>query len=417
MKLKSVFGLCVASTVCFGLAVGCGHAKSSPAANLSYTQADPGTFSAAPDVRVVGLGEASHGVAQYQQMKAEVFKALVKNNDCRSFIIEGDFGGALKADQYINGGDGTAEAAVAEIGFKIYRTREMADLAEWMRSYNEKVSKEKALHFYGMDVQRFDNNKEYLFSVLDRTHPELSAEYSEAFAGLTDESRASLDKAALTQAKEQALALIDKLDAVEAEVAERVGQSDFDFARECAMSIYAGCEVLLSDNYNEVRERYMFEKLEWFLQHGDGSLLFINGHNGHIAKSSVANYTCLGELLSDKLGSGYYALGTDAQKTQFNAQKDDGTFETMEVSNSNDLNHQLSGAEGASYFIDFAAAASDKTWKQIMSSEQSITTLNVGLSGIQKMLKAAYTAKIIPKDSFDGMIVFRAVTPSSLLGE
>ena len=58
----------------------------------------------------------------------------------------------------------------------------MADLVEWMLSYNETVPPEDALHFYGMDVQRFDNNKEYLFSVLSQTVPELSAEYTEASA-------------------------------------------------------------------------------------------------------------------------------------------------------------------------------------------------------------------------------------------
>ena len=70
-------------------------------------------------------------------------------------------------------------------------------MVDWMRSYNETVSEKEALHFYGMDVQRFDNNKEYLFSVIDQTHPELSAEYSEVFAQLTDENRNSLDEAAL----------------------------------------------------------------------------------------------------------------------------------------------------------------------------------------------------------------------------
>ena len=165
-------------------------------------------------------------------MKAEVFKALVENNGCHTFIIEGDFGGALKVDRYINGGDGTAEEAVAEIGFAIYRTQEMADLVEWMRSYNESASNEKALHFYGMDVQRFDNNKEYLFSVLDQTYPELSAEYSVSLAQLTDENRNSLDKTTLNSTKESVSELIDKMDAAETDITNLLGRSSFDFARD-----------------------------------------------------------------------------------------------------------------------------------------------------------------------------------------
>lgn len=413
--MKKIVSACLASITCLALFTGCGSSASSVSADLSYTQADLETIPLSPDVQVVGLGEASHGVAQYHQMKADVFKALVKNNDCRTFIIEGDFGGALKVDDYINGGDGSAEEAVGEIGFAIYRTQEMADLIEWMRSYNETVSTEKALHFYGMDVQRFDNNKEYLFSVLSQSAPELSAEYTEAFARLTDENRNSLDTNTLTSAKETVSELIDKMDTVEADITAVSGRSAFEFAKECANTIYAYCDVQSSNNYNTTRDQYMYEKVEWFLQHGDGSILFINGHNGHIGKTSVAGYTCLGELLSKNLEKGYYAIGTDAKKTQFNSQMDNGEFEVVEVSNANDLNGQLVDPDSGQYFIDFASAQSDETWNQILSSEQTITTLNVSLSGMQKMLKMAYTTTVIPQSTFDGMIVFRTVTPSTII--
>ena len=63
-------------------------------------------------------------------MKSDIFKALVQSNGCQTFIIEGDFGGALKVDTYINGGSGSAEEVVKEIGFSIYHTQEMVDLIE-----------------------------------------------------------------------------------------------------------------------------------------------------------------------------------------------------------------------------------------------------------------------------------------------
>lgn len=351
MNLKRIFAFCLSAAICLALLTGCGNKKATVSADLSYMRSDIGTLSVPADVQIVGSGEASHGAAQYHQMKAEVFKALIENNGCHTFIIEGDFGGALKVDRYINGGDGTAEEAVAEIGFAIYRTQEMADLVEWMRSYNESASNEKALHFYGMDVQRFDNNKEYLFSVLDQTCPELSAEYSVSLAQLTDENRNSLDKTTLNSTKESVSELIDKMDAAETDITNLLGRSAFDFARECAKTIYDYCELQLSGNYNAARDRYMYEKAEWFLQHGDNTVLFINGHNGHIGKTSVAGYTCLGKLLSEKLGSGYYSIGTDAQKTRFNSQTDNGGFEVMEVSNANDLNSQFSDEDSGQFGI------------------------------------------------------------------
>lgn len=159
----------------------------------------------------------------------------------------------------------------------------------------------------------------------------------------------------------------------------------------------------------------MYEKIEWFIQHGDDSVLFINGHNGHIGKTSIAGYTCLGELLSNHLGSGYYAIGTDAQEMEFNSQIDIGKFEVVKVTNSNDLNVQFNSSDDALYFVDFASATHDETWESILGSKQTITTLNVGLSGIQQKIKSAYTVKIIPQNTFDGMIVFQTVKPTTLL--
>lgn len=179
----------------------------------------------------------------------------------------------------------------------------------------------------------------------------MSAEYSVSLAQLTDENRNSLDKTTLNSTKESVSELIDKMDAAETDITNLLGRSAFDFARECAKTIYDYCELQLSDNYNAARDRYMYEKAEWFLQHGDNTVLFINGHNGHIGKTSVAGYTCLGKLLSEKLGSGYYSIGTDAQKTRFNSQTDNGGFEVMEVSNANDLNSQFSDEDSGQFGI------------------------------------------------------------------
>ena len=415
MKWKQFLNTGFVTIGCLALFTGCSNSTTTMPADLYYTETDMSSISVPSNVRVVGLGEASHGVKQYHEMKAEVFKNMVQNNGCHTFIIEGDFGGALKVDEYIHGGDGTAEEAVGEIGFAIYRTQEMVDLVNWMRSYNENVPEKEALHFYGMDTQRFDNNKEYLFSILDQAAPELSERYKITFSELTDANRTSLETDMLNKGKEAAMELLKELDTVEADIVDISGQPAFDYARECLYTIYACCDIQSCDDYNTTRDQYMFEKVEWFLKHGDGSVLFINGHNGHIGKTSVAGYTCLGELLTENLGNGYYSIGTDAQKTQFNSQKENGEFKVVEVSNVNDLNGQFEHSDNNQYFIDFASAAADETWGQILNSEQTITTLNVTLSGMQKRMRSAYTTTIIPEKTFDGMIIFSRVSPTSII--
>lgn len=86
----------------------------------------------------------------------------------------------------------------------------------------------------------------------------------------------------------------------------------------------------------------------------------------------------------------------------------------MEVENENALNGQLDAMEQNFYYLDFSTAETDD-WKSILSSEQSITTLNAGISGWQKVVKSFYTTTIVPENTFDGMIVFKQVLPTTFI--
>lgn len=67
--------------------------------------------------RVIGLGEATHGNIEFQQLKLEVFKVMVEKYGVRAFALEGDYGGCEEVNRYIHGGSGTAQEAAAAIGF------------------------------------------------------------------------------------------------------------------------------------------------------------------------------------------------------------------------------------------------------------------------------------------------------------
>ncbi|MDE6622237.1 MAG: erythromycin esterase family protein [Lachnospiraceae bacterium] len=401
----------IAVMCCFmTIVTGCGSGKVD--VDMGLAQTDVSTIAVPEDVLVVGLGEASHGVKEYQEMKAGVFQALVAHNGCRTFVIEGDFGNALKVDDYIHGGSGTAKEAAALIGFRIYRTEEMEELIQWMRSYNETAGDGEDLHFYGMDMQWADSSKEYVFQILEQIDSNISSQYREAFAFLNDDEMYDISSEAFEQGLSVAESLIQEVDSAEENIVEMFGSETFAYARECAQSIYNCCDIRKSDReYNAVRDRHMAEKVKWFIEHGDGSVIFINGHNGHIGKvNCTPNYDCLGRLLAQELGEGYFAIGTDAEVTSFNSQTDDG-FEELRVENQNFLNALTGELAQNYYYIDFSAASADDRWSKIISDKQRITSLNVTA---MTATKAFYTTKIIPKDTFDGMIVFSEVSPTTL---
>ena len=114
------------------------------------------------DAKIIALGEATHGNVEFQQLKLDVFKQMVENYGVRAFALEGDYGGCEQVNRYIHGGEGTAQEAAAAIGFAIYRTEEMAELISYMRQYNDSVSDDLKLRFYGFDMQRYTYSFQFL---------------------------------------------------------------------------------------------------------------------------------------------------------------------------------------------------------------------------------------------------------------
>lgn len=410
--MKKIVSILIYSLLCISLLGGC---KSSVILDTTSLQTDISRLQVAPEIQIVGLGEASQGVSEYQKMKAQVFKALVHNNDCRTFIIEGDFGGSLKVEKYIHTGGGSVQDVLKEIGFAIYRTQEMADLVDWMRSYNDSAAEGQDLHYYGMDMQRFDNNKAYLFDVLDQADLSLSQEYKLRFAGLTDNSRLKLDCQALEQAKTDALALMKAMQANRTAIIAAVGQEKYDFALRCVQCIYEASNITNSGNqYNIVRDRAMADAVAWFVEHADGSLLFINGHNGHIGKVSAYGFDVLGSHLARLYGSAYFAIGSDAQRTSFNSQTDQG-FTEVKVKNRNPINTQLYEIDSDYYYLNFAGVSTDSAWQSILTTKKSFTTLNVGIQNWQVLIPFFYTQTLVPAKTYDAMLVFQEVSPTHIL--
>ena len=392
-----------------------GFTSEAEAGEKSILSTDIMNLNVPTNVKIVGLGEASHGVSEYQKMKTEVFKSLVKNNKCRTFIIEGDFGGALKVDEYINGGKGTAKDAVREIGFSIYCTKEMVDLVEWMKNYNQNAKEEEKLHFYGMDMQRFDNNKEYLFKMLDKVAPELSNKYKLELAILSDENIDLIKQEIAIKANEDITKLISEIDSNKSKIISVVGKNEFEFARECANTIKENIDLRrFSNQYSNLRDKYMANKINWFVEHENEneSLVFINGHNGHIQKISVSGYKCMGEYLFEKYKDRYFTIGTDAKTTVFNSEGKD-SYTIMEIENSNDFTKQLNDMNSNFYYFDFVKAENDKNLNQIIQNPQTMSCLNVGLLPWQKTMRVFYTQTIIPEKAYNSMIIFDKVSPTT----
>lgn len=101
---------------------------------------------------LIGLGEPSHGDTALADARFELFRRLVEGG-VRSVVFESDRVAGLAANDYVQGGAGTLDTAMAEgfsHGFGAFDVNRR--LIAWMREYNEHRPPAERLSFHGMDA-------------------------------------------------------------------------------------------------------------------------------------------------------------------------------------------------------------------------------------------------------------------------
>ncbi|MEV7027725.1 erythromycin esterase family protein [Kitasatospora sp. NPDC093558] len=105
-----------------------------------------------PATRLLGLGEPTHGVEAFPELRNELFRHLVEHEGYRSIAIESDCLAGLATDAYVTDSVGTLDDALAH-GFShgfgaLPANRE---LLRWIYEFNQQHPREEQLRFYGFD--------------------------------------------------------------------------------------------------------------------------------------------------------------------------------------------------------------------------------------------------------------------------
>ena len=123
------------------------------------------------DVRVVGLGEATHGTREFFQFKHRMLEFLVKEMGFTVFAIEASYPACWNINEYVLTGKGDPAAALASQGFWTWDTHEVADMIAWMRDYNTTATEGRKVRFLGYDIQHLGRVMTVVTAYLDRLDP------------------------------------------------------------------------------------------------------------------------------------------------------------------------------------------------------------------------------------------------------
>ena len=350
-------------------------------------------------VRLVGLGEATHGNSDFQDLKLEVLKTLVEKNNLKSFAIEADFGEGMIINNYIHGNK--RDENISRIfSFNIYHTKNMNDLINYMFDYNQKAKDEDKLSFYGFDMQNPEKSIELILDFCKENNILQEKDLQKDFSFIKDK------KFKVSQIKEKEALLLeikayaDALSSPDAKILSRAITNVLDSVKYYELDFNDYVKV------NNVRDELMAENVKWisdFEKSKGNKMLLISGHNGHIAKREKF-YEPMGSHLKKIFGEKYFIIGTDFYK---------GIVNINEVGPDNKRsNHVFVSADPLAYsarkfkgkyYLDFTKVKDGETF-DLVNKEINMVSLGEGYSPLMKFMPRTYRVKEVPKDLYDAMI-------------
>ena len=363
-------------------------------------------------VKVVGLGEATHGNSDFQDLKLEVLKTLVEKNNLKSFCLEADFGEGMMINNYIHGNK-RAENISSLFSFNIYHTKNMNDLINYMFDYNQRAKDEDKLSFYGFDMQNPEKSMELILDFCKNNNILQDKDLQEEFSFIKDKNF----KISQIKDRENLLleikAHVDSLSSNSARLVSRALTNVLDSVKyyELDFNDYAKA--------NNVRDKFMAENVKWisdFERSKGNDLLLISGHNGHLAKSGKF-YEPMGSHLKKIFGEKYFIIGTDLYK---------GIVNINEIGPDNKrANHVFVSADPLAYsarkfkgkyYLDFTKVQDGETF-EFINKEINMGSLGEGYSPLMKFIPTSYRVKEIPKDLYDAMIFVYYAKPIAVIHE
>ncbi|WP_342567616.1 erythromycin esterase family protein [Psychrobacillus sp. FSL K6-4046] len=374
-----------------------------------------------PDgVKVIGLGEATHGNVEFQELKKDVFESLIKQENVRVFVIEGDFGGGQQINDFILNGTGTAEEAVNTLDYAIYKTEQMVNLVQWMHDYNAIANEEEKLYFYGNDMQRYDYSKKGVLDFYQTVNENAFKNYESKLEHVSNENMRELTTDQLNDINQTVEEIIQDLQSNEAAYIEKTNKEAHSLALQYAQIMRQRTQLFLNEkDYMQLRDEYLAQNLQWIMEFETArgnEKVFFNGHNGHVEKTSasLAGYKSMGHYLDEQYGEAYFAIGTDFTKSKFQSKNGSGERKDYKVKNNNDLTDAFSKVESNIFYVDFEKAGESEVLKDIISKKQKMANIGDDFRYWYKFLKMFYTIEMVPNEAYDGVIIVKEATPTSV---
>ena len=302
------------------------------------------------DARVVLLGEATHGTAEFYRMRERISRDLIERKGFSFIAIEGDWPDAARVDHYVRHAEYPPSEWTAFARFPVWmwRNQEVREFVDWLRARNTGLEPGKRVAFHGLDLYSLYNSIRSVLEYLDEIDPGTARVARQRYGCLTpwQADPATYGHAALTGAyqtceREVVTMLLDLMEKRRA-YAEHDGERFLDVVQNARL--VANAERYYRIMYYgsraswNLRDGHMFETLKSLLDfHGPASKAIVWAHNSHVGDSAATEMASRGEynighLCRKEFGDAAYSIGFGTNSGFVAAASDwDGPMETKAV--------------------------------------------------------------------------------------
>lgn len=371
------------------------------------------------NVRIVGLGEGTHGSREFFQFKHRMLEFLVKDQGFTVFAIEASYPACWNINDYVLYGKGDRATALASQGFWTWDTNEVSDMIDWMRDYNQKVPESKTVKFLGFDLQHLDRAMVVIEGYLQKVAPDYLPKAEEVLKPYRLPQnqfmqRSAADKNAATA---QLMGLLGYFALHETRFVRMSSQAEFNETLQEARTL-----VQYDESYGggspagALRDLYMAENIEYLVNsQPTGTKFVVWAHNGHIGFDKYGGGTkSMGSYLKGFYGDAYYAIGFTMEE---------GGLQSRDISSGGasglkefTLPPAPEGAVGwycnlagfDQFLVDFRSAPKDGPIADWLKSPHPMVSVGSGFN--TKWTTAQYMAPTKLRDDYDGLFFVRKTT-------
>jgi len=281
------------------------------------------------DSRLVLLGEASHGTAEFYEMRARITCELIEKKGFNVIAVEADWPDAAHIDHYIHGT--SPDPLLESTPFSRFPTwmwanHSVLEFTHWLKAHNEKIdTPEQQVGFYGLDLYSLYSSIEMVLRYLEKVDPETAQVARVRYGCLMPwaSDPGMYGQVTITrqyrECEEDVLATLQDLLRKRMDYSMADGERFFDAEQNArlvanAERYYRTMYYAENSSWNQ-RDQHMFDTLRSVLAfRGPQSKAVIWEHNSHIGDARATQMSArgefnIGQLVRQKYPDEVYLIG------------------------------------------------------------------------------------------------------------